>query len=123
MAAEPGDARAARSDGDAVQRPARGRDAAHGGAVLLDPRRDGLARAPVASGAAAATAGEDVAELSAGDQLLELGHGRRGVAAVEPADRDDRLAGGDDDRRRGLRPAGGHEVLRAALVGGEVADE
>ena len=57
-----------------------------------DPARD---RGPVAGPAHAAaepTAAEEVVDLAVAPPLLELGERRRGVAAVEAADRHDRLA-------------------------------
>src|SRR5438067_1222416 len=79
-------------------------------AVGRDPLADRAAPAARTARTAAGTTGpteaavadEDVAHLAVGDQLLELGERRRRIAAVEAADGDHRLAGGDDDRCRGL---------------------
>src|SRR3954454_21893526 len=87
------------------------REPVDGGPVLLDPGGQLLR-----GSAAALTPDEHVLELTIGHDLLELGDGRRVVSAAEAADRDDRLAGLDDDRRRRLRARRRDQILRGALV-------
>src|SRR6185312_1184801 len=113
------------SGGDLVEGPAAARDAGDGGPVLLDPGAERLRRAAAAGAAEAAAVArqQHVLQLAGGDHLREPAHGRRGVGAVEAADRHDGLARLDDDRGRRHRPVRGEEVLRRALVGLEVADE
>jgi hypothetical protein len=68
--------------------------------VRRDPRRD--RRRPGTSAEAVAPAPDVVVDLVLHDEGLELGQGRRGVGAVESADRHDRVAAGRELDRGSL---------------------
>ena len=86
-------------------------DLARGG-----PRRAGPGTTTTAGTAAAGPTGDEVVDLLLGGRRVELGQRRGGVGAVEPADRHDRVAGGQLVPGRRVRVhRGGHPRVVAGV--------